>query len=188
MPLAHPYRDLQVIDSRAPRFNQATVGLVSLAGVLTGWWPLFGLLALQLILGLSLGRRWCLPCVFYFEVVQPRLGEGPLEDSRPVRFANQVGATFLSAATLAGLLGWQPVALALGGVVSALALLAATTGFCVGCLLFRGISQWRGRPLADAVGPFAASVCAGCQALPAPSAPGGAEPARPVDYGHVRPG
>jgi hypothetical protein len=189
MPIAHPDRALQVIDSRAPRFNQAAVGLVSLAGVLTGWWPLFGLVALQLLLTLRLGRRWCLACAFYFAVVQPRLGEGPLEDSRPVRFANQVGATFLSAATLAGLLGWQAVALALGGVVSALALLAATTGICVGCLMFKGISRWRGRPLTDAVERLAASVCADCQALPVRGpAARSADPAGPVDYGHARPG
>jgi hypothetical protein len=173
MPTAHPYRDLQVIDARAPRFNQAAIGLVSLAGVATGWWPLFGVAALQLALGLTLGRRWCLPCVVYFELVQPRLGEGPLEDSRPVRFANQVGATFLGAATLAGVLGWSTVALALGGLVAALALLAATTGLCVGCLLFKGLARLRGRPLADATAAFAASVCADCQALPVRSGAAG---------------
>jgi hypothetical protein len=189
MPIAHPYRDLQVIDARAPRFNQAAVGLVSLAGVLTGWWPLFTVMALQLLVGLTLGRRWCLPCVFYFEVVQPRLGEGPLEDSRPVRFANQVGASFLTAATLAGALGWTTLALALGGLVAGLALLAATTGICVGCLLFKGLARLRGAPLGDVAARFAESVCGDCQALPARSPAGaGAESAGPVDYGHVRPG
>ena len=80
---ADPYRDTEVIDERAPRVNQAVVGTVALVAVLTGWWLLLALLALQLALGLTLGRRWCLACVFYFEVLQPRLGEGPLEDSRP---------------------------------------------------------------------------------------------------------
>lgn len=189
MPIAHPYRDLQVIDARAPRLNQAVVGLVSLAGVLTGWWPLFGLVALQLLLGLRFGRRWCLPCVFYFEVVQPRLGEGPLEDSRPVRFANQVGATFLTAATLAGALGWHAVALVLGATVAALALLAAATGLCAGCLLFKGLARWRGTPLPDPLAGFAASVCAECQVLPARGEAGrSAESSGPLDYGHVRPG
>jgi hypothetical protein len=164
--VAHPYRDLRVIDARAPRFNQAFVGLLALAGVLTGAWPLFGLAALQLVLALTLGRRWCLSCVLYFELVQPRLGEGPLEDSRPVRFANQVGATFLTAATLAGALGWTTAALALGGLVAALALLAATTGLCAGCLVFKALARWRGAPLNDAVAAFAERVCADCQALP----------------------
>jgi hypothetical protein len=141
---ADPYRDLSVIDVRAPRFNQATVGLVSLVAIATGWWVLFALLALQLTLGLLLGRRWCLPCVFYFQVVQPRLGEGPLEDSRPPRFANQVGAGFLWAATAASLLGYNRLGLVLGGIVAALALLAATTGFCAGCALYRIRARFRG--------------------------------------------
>jgi hypothetical protein len=141
---ADPYRDLAVIDARAPRFNQAVVGLVALAGAALGLWPLFALLALQLTLGLWLGRRWCLPCVLYFEVVQPRLGEGPLEDSRPPRFANQVGAVFLWSATAAGALGLGALARALGGTVAALALLAATTGFCAGCVLYRVGARLRG--------------------------------------------
>src|SRR5919201_1373292 len=96
--LADPYRDLDVIDSRAPRFNQATIGLLSALAVATGWWWLLGVLAAQLAVGLTLGRRFCLPCLAYFELVQPRLGEGPLEDSRPPRFANLVGALFLTTA------------------------------------------------------------------------------------------
>ena len=96
---ADPYRDTDVIDERAPRVNQAVVGVVALIAVVTGWWLLLALLALQLALGLTLGRRWCLACVFYFEVLQPRLGEGPLEDSRPPRFANMIGLGFLSAAS-----------------------------------------------------------------------------------------
>jgi hypothetical protein len=141
---ADPYRDLAVIDARAPRFNQAAVGFLALVGVVTGWWLLFALLALQLTLGLTLGRRWCLPCAFYFEVVQPRLGEGPLEDSRPPRFANEVGAVFLWAATAASALGLRGLGLALGGIVAALALLAAVTGFCAGCTLYRVGARLRG--------------------------------------------
>ncbi len=141
---ADPYRDLAVIDERAPRFNQATIGALAALAVASGAWPLFALLAAQLSLGLTFGRRWCLPCVFYFEVVQPRFGEGPLEDSRPVRFANQVGAVFLWAATLAGLAGLTRAALALGGVVAVLALLAAATGLCVGCSLYRMGARLKG--------------------------------------------
>jgi hypothetical protein len=134
---ADPYRDLDVIDARAPRFNQAVVGLGSLVAVLTGWWPILTLLALQLGVGLRFGRRYCLPCVTYFELVQPRLGEGPIEDSRPPRFANQIGVTVLSAATVAYVVGLPLLGLALGGLVAALALLAATTGFCLGCEIYR---------------------------------------------------
>ena len=134
---ADPYRDTQLIDERAPRFNQVVVGLVSLLGVATGWWWLLALLALQLALGLTLGRRWCLACVAYFELIQPRFGEGRLEDSRPPRFANIVGLAVLTVATLAYLAGLETVGAALGLLVAALALLAATTGFCAGCTAYK---------------------------------------------------
>lgn len=143
---ADPYADTDVIDARAPRFNQAVVGIVALVAVLTGWWWLLALLALQLALGLTLGRRWCVACRFYFEVVQPRLGEGPLEDSRPPRFANGVGLVVLSAASLAYLAGWTTIGVVLGGLVAALALLAAATGFCAGCSAYRIGYAVTGRP------------------------------------------
>ena len=134
---ADPYRDTQLIDERAPRVNQVVVGLASLLGVATGWWWLLALLALQLALGLTLGRRWCLACVAYFELIQPRFGEGRLEDARPPRFANTIGLAFLTGASLAYLAGFATVGAALGLLVAALALLAATTGFCAGCTAYR---------------------------------------------------
>ena len=126
-----------MIDERAPRFNQAVVGAVSLLAVVTeSWWP-YALLALQLALGLTLGRRWCLACVAYFELVQPRLGEGRLEDARPPRVANMVGLAVLTAAAAASLAGLDLLGAALGGLVAVLALLAAATGFCAGCTAFK---------------------------------------------------
>ncbi len=178
---ADPYLDLAVIDARAPRFNQATVGALALAGALTGWWGLYAALALQLTLGLASGRRWCLPCVFYFEVVQPRFGEGPLEDSRPPRFANQLGAVFLWSAAAAGAAGLGPLSTALGGLVAALALLAAATGFCAGCVAYKLGARLRGLrgraldrvdlaelgvpPGQPALIQFTHPLCADCQVL-----------------------
>lgn len=144
VPTAHPYRDLDVIDARAPRFNQATIGTLALVAVVTGWWPILALLAAQLAIGLRFGRRFCLACVAYFALVQPRIGEGRIEDSRPPRFANQVGLVVLSAATLAYAIGLRPVGAGLGLLVAGLALLAATTGLCVGCELYRLGAHLRG--------------------------------------------
>ena len=143
---ADPYRDLEVIDSRAPRFNQATIGLLAVLGVATGAWWLLGLLSLQLAVGLTFGRRYCLPCLAYFELVQPIVGEGPLEDARPPRFANLVGMVFLGAAAAAWALGFATVGAVLGGLVAALALLAAATGFCTGCEAYKLGSFVIGRP------------------------------------------
>jgi hypothetical protein len=143
---ADPYLDTDVIDSRAPRFNQATVGILSLVAVLTGWWFLLALLGAQLLVGLVFGRRWCLPCLAYFELVQPRFDEGPLEDSRPPRFANVVGAVFLTAASVAYAAGLPVVGIVLGSIVAALALLAAVTGFCTGCEAYKLGCWLTGRP------------------------------------------
>jgi Domain of unknown function (DUF4395) len=143
---ADPYDDTAVIDARAPRVNQAVVGVVALVAVTVGPWWLLAVLALQLALGLTLGRRWCVACVFYFEVLQPRFGEGPLEDARPPRFANLVGLVVLSAASVAYLAGVEPFGAFLGGLVAALALLAAATGFCAGCTAFKLGYRLTGRP------------------------------------------
>jgi uncharacterized protein DUF4395 len=144
--IADPYRDLDVIDSRAPRFNQATIGVLSVVAVATGWWWLLGALAAQLVIGLTVGRRFCLPCLAYFELVQPRFGEGPLEDARPPRFANMVGAVFLAAACVAYAAGFGTLGAALGALVAGLALLAAATGFCTGCEAYKLGSLLLGRP------------------------------------------
>jgi hypothetical protein len=143
---ADPYRDTSVIDARAPRFNQAVIGSLSLVAVTVGPWWLLALLALQLIIGLTLGRRWCLQCLAYFELVQPRFGEGPLEDARPPRFANLVGAVFLSSASLAFVTGSDTLGTVLGAIVAALALLAAISGFCTGCEMYKLGYRLTGRP------------------------------------------
>jgi hypothetical protein len=143
---ADPYRDLTVIDSHAPRVNQAVVGTLSVVALATGWWWLLALLAAQLALGLTLGRRYCLPCLLYFELIQPRFGEGPLEDSRPPRAANVVGLVVLTAASVAYATGVTAVGIALGALVAALALVAAVTGFCTGCEAYKLGCRLSGRP------------------------------------------
>jgi len=177
---ADPYRDTDVIDARAPRFNQTIVATVSLLAVGLGWWPLLGLLAAQLAIGLRFGRRYCVPCLLYFELVQPRFGEGPLEDSRPPRFANLVGAIFLGGATLAYAAGAATLGAALGLIVAALATLAATTGLCVGCELYKIGARIRGirshaldridpADVEGSIGPaiveFTHPLCTECQTL-----------------------
>jgi Domain of unknown function (DUF4395) len=143
---ADPYRDTDVIDSRAPRANQLVIGTLSVLAVSTGWWWLLALLAVQLAVGLGFGRRYCLPCVAYFQLVQPRFGEGPLEDARPPRVANIVGLVFLSAASVAYVAGVPVLGAVLGLLVAALALLAAATGFCTGCEAYKLGRRLTGRP------------------------------------------
>jgi MFS family permease len=144
--IADPYRDLTVIDSRAPRFNQAVIGLLALLAVATGWWWLLAALAANLALGLTFGRRFCVTCVAYFALVQPLIGEGPLEDSRPPRVANMIGFLFLSASAVAYALGAGIAGAVLGSIVAALALIAAVTGFCTGCEAYKLGCRLTGQP------------------------------------------
>jgi hypothetical protein len=127
----------QVVTWQALRFNQLVVGLLSAVAITTGPWWLLAVLGAQLAIGLTFGRRYCIPCVAYYEIVQRILGEGSLEDSRPPRFANMVGVVFLTAAVSAYAGGLDTLGTVLGGIVAALALLAATTGFCAGCEAFK---------------------------------------------------
>jgi Domain of unknown function (DUF4395) len=143
-PSADPYRDTDVIDSRAARFSQGITGIVALLGAAFGWPLAWALMSGQLLLGLTVGRRYCLPCLAYFEIVQPRLGEGPLEDSRPPRLANAIGTAVLGIAAIAWWLGAPVVGTFLGSVVAGLALLSATTGLCVGCEIYRLGARLRG--------------------------------------------
>jgi hypothetical protein len=143
-PIADPFRDTDVIDSRAPRFSQAVTGAVALLGAVLGWPLAWALMSLQILMGLTLGRQFCLPCLAYFKLVQPLAGEGPLEDSRPPRLANVIGTAFLATAAAAWWLGAEGVGTALGALVAALALLAASTGFCAGCETYKLVARLRG--------------------------------------------
>jgi len=141
---ADPWRDTDVLDQRAARFSQGVTGVVALLGVVFGWPLAWALMSAQLLIGLTLGRRYCLPCLLYFGLIQPRLGEGPLEDSRPPRLANAMGFAFLGAAAALWWLGAETAATMLGGLVAFLALLSASTGFCAGCEVYRLTARLRG--------------------------------------------
>lgn len=141
---ADPWDDTDVIDQRAARFGQLTTGVVALLGVLFGWPLAWALMSAQLFIGLTIGRRWCIPCVAYFTLVQPRFGEGPLEDARPPRLANMMGTIFLGSAALLWWLGAPAAGTAIAGLVAFLALLSASTGFCVGCEIYRLTAKVRG--------------------------------------------
>ncbi len=139
-----PYRDDERIDSRAPRTNQAVIGTLALLAFIVDAEWLVALLALQLVVGLVFGRRYCLPCLIYFELIQPRLGEGRIENARPPRFANVLGAGFLGAASVAFLAGAGTGGWALTLLVAALALVAATSGLCLGCEVYLLAARLRG--------------------------------------------
>ena len=146
-PTADPYTDTAVIDSRAPRTNQAVVGLVSLLAVVTGWWWLLALLALQLAVGLIFGRRYCLPCVAVLRARSSR-ASARARSRTPGRRGPRTSSVSSSSASRAS--PTRPASAAPARcsalLVAALALLAALTGFCTGCEAYKLACLFRGRP------------------------------------------
>ena len=127
---------MQMVDPRQPRLGQTITGLGVLAGFLAEWPYVLPILAVVLAFASLFGPKFN-PYVYVFRAVKPVFGPPKeLEEAWPPRFANLLGFLFLTAATIAYAAGASGVAWSLGLIVSALAILAASTGLCVGCEIY----------------------------------------------------
>jgi hypothetical protein len=130
-----------MIDPRQPRLGQGITGAALLVGFLLDQPLILPVLAV-ILAAASLGGPSLNPYALIFRGIRSAGWIGPpreLEEAAPPRFSNTLGFAFLTAASLAYFLPEQPLtwlAWGLGLLVSALALLAATTGICVGCELY----------------------------------------------------
>lgn len=130
-------RDRQV-DAHGVRFGQGLVGGLLLLAIALEIRPIVPVLAGILAIGAVGGLRYAPFGVLYRHTVRPIVGtDGPREPAAPKRFAQTLGATFLSAATLGLTFGDGLVQLVAGwglaALVAALALLAAVADFCLAC-------------------------------------------------------
>jgi hypothetical protein len=131
--------NVPMVDPRQPRFGQAITGIVLLLGFVFDWpvlLPVIGaILGAASLLGPSANLY-----AYLFRATKRLLHVGPpseLEESGPPRFANTLGFIVLGLAAVAHYtLDASVVAWGLGLLVSALALLSAITGLCVGCELY----------------------------------------------------
>ena len=130
-----------MIDPRQPRLGQGITGAILLVGFILDQPLVLPVLAL-ILAAASLGGPAVNPYALLFRAIRSAGWLGPpreLEEAAPPRFSNTLGFAFLTAASLAYYVPDEPlraVAWGLGLMVSALALLAATTGLCVGCELY----------------------------------------------------
>ena len=128
-----------MVDPRQPRLGQAITGIVALTGYLLDVPLVLPVLATTLGAASLLGPA-ANPYAWLFRGLRRAGVVGPpreLEEAAPPRFANAIGFVVLSAAAVARYaleLSWLAWGLAL--LVSALALLAALTGLCLGCELY----------------------------------------------------
>ncbi|HXF81805.1 MAG TPA: DUF4395 domain-containing protein [bacterium] len=126
------------VDHNAIKFNQVSIAAVSLAAFLLDRPHLAGLLALVLAVGTA-RPAWGLFRIVYQRIVLPLRWLRPHvldDDPAPHRFAQGVGAAFLSLGWLAlvrgaGTLGWALVLL-----VAVLALVNVLFDFCAGCFVY----------------------------------------------------
>jgi hypothetical protein len=126
------------VDHTAIRFTQFWVVVLSLLAFV------FAAPALTLVLGLILALSAARPDLapfrrIYVTQLRPRGLLKPdvrPDDPAPHRFAQAVGATVLGLSFLLLVLGATPVGWGLDLLVTVLAALNLTIGFCAGCFLF----------------------------------------------------
>lgn len=133
-----------LVDPRVPRFGQAitTLGLLVAIALQA---PVF-VYAVAAVLLTAVGSRWRLhPYRFVWRrAVAPAVGPpAEPEPAAPHRFATVLGAVGTTLASAAILAGFPAAGYVLAGAVAVAAGLAATTGFCLGCRMYRGVSLFR---------------------------------------------
>ena len=125
------------VDPRGQRFGAGvSAAVLVLAFVLNLPW-LATLVGVNLVVSSLFGTRLFLPGRAW-PIVRKTLNLGPteLEHEYPPRFAQALGGTFLTLATIAFLVGATPVGWLLVAAVAALQVLLAATGICVGCRMY----------------------------------------------------
>ncbi|GAB7018645.1 DUF4395 domain-containing protein [Halostagnicola bangensis] len=136
------------IDPRAPRFGQAITAALSLGAVLLQEPALVYVVATLLLVPVL--SSWRIdPYGFLWKRVARSLVEPPktTESPLPHRFARVVGAGLTGSAAIlfvvatgADLASASILAYGLTTVVGLLATLGATTGFCLGCRMYRQVA------------------------------------------------
>jgi hypothetical protein len=128
-----------MIDPRQPRVGQAITGTATLLAFVLDLPAIMPVIAVVLAPASFLGAKGN-PYAYLWRGLRKALKIGPpreLEESWPPRFANICGFVFLFAASAAWYVFEAPVvAWSLDLIVAALALLASTTGLCVGCEIY----------------------------------------------------
>lgn len=124
---------LPAVHPLAPRFAQAITGVLCLEAVVFGT-PVAVIVALVLVLLSLAGPRWS-PVAWLFRRIAPPPGE--LEPAAPVRFSQSLAAIFLTVALGLLALGFEVAGWVVVGMVSAIALISAVSGFCIGCEVYR---------------------------------------------------
>ncbi|MFW6384554.1 MAG: DUF4395 domain-containing protein [Halodesulfurarchaeum sp.] len=135
------------VDPLAPRFGQAITATGLLVGILFEMPVLIGAVAIVLLSAVASGWRINLYGIAFRNLVRPLVGAREPEPAVPHRFATLVGASGTTLASGSILLGYPLVGYVIAGGVAIAAGLAAITGFCLGCRMYRQVSYFHRRSL-----------------------------------------
>ena len=125
------------VNEKAARVVAGGVAASAALTLATGWLWLVPLIAVGFLARVLAGPRFSPLGRLATRVVASRLGPPKLVPGPPKRFAQAVGLTLTTVASVLGLaLGWTGTALGLVAVLLLFALLESVVGFCAGCWAF----------------------------------------------------
>jgi hypothetical protein len=125
------------VNEKAARVVAGGVAASAVLTLATGWLWLVPLIAVGFLARVLAGPRFSPLGRIATQVVAPRLGPPKLVPGPPKRFAQAVGLTLTTVASVVGLgLGWTGTAMALVAALLVFALLESVVGFCAGCWVF----------------------------------------------------
>jgi hypothetical protein len=125
------------VNEKAARVVAGGVAASAVLTLATGWLWLVPLIAVGFLARVLAGPRFSPLGRIATQVVAPRLGPPKLVPGPPKRFAQAVGLTVTTVASVVGLgLGWGGTATALVAALLVFALLESVVGFCAGCWVF----------------------------------------------------
>lgn len=136
LPAVHPLQ---------PRFAQAITGVLCLEAALFQTWPVVAVALGLVVVAIVAPRRS--PVTLLFRLIAPPPRE--LEPVAPVRFAQGMAAVMLAAALALMAAGLATAGWVVVGLVAAVALFSAISGFCVGCEIYRVLLAARRREATD---------------------------------------
>jgi hypothetical protein len=132
-----------LVDPRAPRFGQAVTATGLLLGVLLGRPAL--VFAIAAVLVLAVASRWQVDLygIVFKNGVKPLLSPAEPEAAVPHRFAKLIGAVGTTLASGLILLGVPTAGYVVAVAIALVAGLAAVTGYCIGCRMYRQVTLFQ---------------------------------------------
>ncbi|HMT33092.1 MAG: DUF4395 domain-containing protein [Actinomycetales bacterium] len=132
------------VDEVTVRLVAGVVLVVGLVALLTGWWPLYAVLATDFVLRALFGPGRSPIAQFVLRMVRPRVNAAPRPTAGPPkRFAATIGAVMTVAATLlggvaaaTGSTAAATAVFAIGSIMVVFPALEAFAALCVGCVIF----------------------------------------------------